>query len=391
MNSSRPDFQKRRAVVWSLICICALTLALKAGLLESVAGVDGAPRPVHAAGRADRDHDGDIDYDDLELFSLKVLGLGADQVDWCQWITDAKSKKQLGGLYDFVVDYFQCGSAPSASPLAVVHSNDHPTRLAIGPNGKIYVTDPKLGSVFIYPDPNGPTAELKSLGKPLGIAVDDAGMIYVGNDKNNSIDVYDSRGSRVTTIGRGLLKMPNDLAFDWDGNLYVADSANNVVWKFGPNGGVVRSIGDGRLDFPAAVEIAYYDDGAGGQIGELYVADRKHHLVQVFDLNGGFQRSFGGMPEPGGMMGWTWEWEGKFVKIQSLAIDALGRLHALDCYMNNIQILDPVTGDYIDSYGIFGTEPGELKLPLDIAIDAYGNVIVANTDNGRIEIIYTVP
>ena len=85
-----------------------------------------------------------------------------------------------------------------------------------------------------------------------------------------------------------------------------------------------------------------------------------------------------------------WKWHGLFVRLQSLAMDAMGRLHAVDCYMNNVQILNPDTGAYISSYGEFGKGPNQLNLPLDIIIDSSGNVIVANTENHRVEIIYTV-
>jgi DNA-binding beta-propeller fold protein YncE len=90
------------------------------------------------------------------------------------------------------------------------------------------------------------------------------------------------------------------------------------------------------------------------------------------------------------MMGGTWNWKGRYVKMQSLAMDSLRRLHVADCYMNKIQILSEA-GVYQASYGSYGTEPGELNVPLDIAIDQYGQVVVANSANGRVEIIYLVP
>ena len=86
-----------------------------------------------------------------------------------------------------------------------------------------------------------------------------------------------------------------------------------------------------------------------------------------------------------------WKWKGLFVKAQSLLVDKYARVHACDSYMSIIQILDPDTGLYLDSYGAFGTGAGELNLPLDIAIDDFGRIAVADSGNGRVEIIYTVP
>jgi DNA-binding beta-propeller fold protein YncE len=72
-------------------------------------------------------------------------------------------------------------------------------------------------------------------------------------------------------------------------------------------------------------------------------------------------------------------------------MDTQGRLHAADCYANKVQILNRNTGSYIGSYGAYGTDPNELNLPLGMAINDGNEVIVANTENKRVEIIYTIP
>ena len=187
--------------------------------------------------------------------------------------------------------------------------------------------------------------------------------------------------------------MPNDLKIDNEGRLYVADSKSATVWVFGPNGAVLRSIGkpgtgDGQFRFPAALAIAYRLDGAQ-EIGELYVADQGSSLIQVFDLEGNFLRSFGGMVIEHGWFTKTYEWEGYFVQVQSLTFDEDGMLHALDCYMDKVQILDPDTGSYLSSYGEYGTGPGQLDLPTDMAIDNAGRTVVTDGRNQKVEIIYT--
>ena len=57
----------------------------------------------------------------------------------------------------------------------------------------------------------------------------------------------------------------------------------------------------------------------------------------------------------------TWNWEGRFLGIQSLAFDQFGRLHALDSYQDNVQILDPVSGTYINHYNAFLEDTGAHK------------------------------
>ena len=71
------------------------------------------------------------------------------------------------------------GAAPGAD-LSVLHASQSPTRLARGPGGKIYTTDPKVGSVFIYDSNLNTIGELKNLNLPLGIAVGIDGTIYGG-------------------------------------------------------------------------------------------------------------------------------------------------------------------------------------------------------------------
>ena len=284
---------------------------------------------------------------------------------------------------------------PSAADnLEVRHPNLYPTRLAQGPGGELFVSDAKVGSVFIYNTEGSSLSvvgELKGLDRPLGVVVDEGGNIYVGNDGRDNVEVYSPSGSKLLTVDEGGIQKPNDLVLDRRGNLYVADSIAHTIRVYSPAGKKLREIGgpgdgDGYLFFPAALALTYRTTDDGQEVGELYVADQGHARVQVFDLAGGFLRAYGG---PVGAF--SSDWEGKFVKLQSLAFDAQGRLHAADCYMNRVQILDPGFGGLVASYGSYGTEPGELNLPLDLVITAGGQVFVANAENHRVELIETVP
>lgn len=404
MNFKRLDFKKARHRLWVMIGFCAIVIAFKISPIAKFVGLDNGPRSAHAArsNNGDLDRDGDIDLDDLQIFSIKWLGLDLSEVDWCQWyLADSKIHKHLGGLGDFIMEHFQCDSTeppepPTEDPLAVENINTYPMRLALGPANNIYVSDPKVGSVFIY-DPNFVViGELKGLNKPLGVAVDAQGNIFVGSSGQKNVEVYNAKGEKTAVIGRGLIKMPNDLTLDRNDRLYVVDSKSKVVWVFSSNGAILRSIGtpgdgDSQFRFPEALTIAYYTDPSGQETGELYVADQER--IKVFDLDGNFLRSFGGMViKHGGMMGdpW-WEWEGLFVKTQSLAFDNNGQLHVLDCYMDSVQILDPDTGDYLSHYGEKGTGPGQLNLPMDIVINDLNQTIVSEARNKRVELIYTTP
>lgn len=267
----------------------------------------------------------------------------------------------------------------------------YPTRLALGSGGKIYVSDARAGAVFIYDAQLHPIGVIDGLDHPLGVAVGPDGSVFVGNDGSDNVIVFDNHGVKTRVIGHGTVKMPNDLAVDRRGRLYVADSLSDRVWIYDTDGSLAASVGTsdnrpGRLAFPAALAIAYPDEGAD-ETGELYVADQGHASIQVFDLQGTFLRAYGGKATRAGL---AWDWQGRFTRIQSLALDAYGRLHAADSGMNRVQILDAVTGEFIDAYGEFGTAAGQLNLPLDILV-RNDQVIVANAENGRVEVVYTIP
>ena len=293
---------------------------------------------------------------------------------------------------------------PPIDPLQIVNNSRYPTRVAAGPGAKIYVTDARVGSVFIYETETSGgllslrlTGELKGLDKPLGVAVDSAGNIYVGNDGFDNVEKYDSKGNKVLTIAGP--KMPNDLAFDRTGNLYVADSKQKTVEVFTAVGAHVRTIGlptatYGGVGFATAVQVGYRPDpvNVGSEIAELFVASQSNYQVHVFDLQGNFKRALGSQIS-GSYWGSTVYWKGQFQLIQDLAFDPQHRLHVLDCALNNVQIIDPVTGTFINSYGpeSYDAAGAFLKVPLGFTLTSLGQAVIANTHRRRLEPIDTVP
>ncbi len=290
------------------------------------------------------------------------------------------------GLFLAAVLFAATGlGCPPDPDLSIENHNRMPTRLAQGSGGRFFVTDAVAGSVFIYSSDLTLQSELKDLDRPLAVAVDKFGKLYVGSNGRNSVEVYDHGLHKLWDIGQGQIQMPTDIAIDNAMNLYIVDSLSDTVWVYRPNGSLLRSIGstgtgDGELRFPSAVTVAY-----PSAAGELFVADQANSRVQVFTLEGDFLRGYG---EP--IEAFSQEWEGRFVNMQSLAVDIMGRLHVADSYLNRVQILDPSSGAFIDSYGEFGTAAGELNVPLDLHITQAGEAVVTNSGNHRVEVVYEV-
>lgn len=270
-----------------------------------------------------------------------------------------------------------------------------PVRVAQGPDARIYVSETGAGDVFIYSKDLAPVGQLRGVNRPLGLAVDAQGRIFVGSAGGQHIRIYSPDGDLMGVFAEGQTRMPSDMTFDLAGNLYVADSLLDGILVFDTGFSLLRTIGssgsgDGQLRFPSSVAVAYRLDGAHQPTGEVFVADQGNFRVQVFDLNGNFLRKMGSQTYKGMS---SYYWEGYFNTVQSLQVDDLYRLHAADCYMNLVQILDAQNGSYLGSYGdafgMFGTTNGSLTLPLDIQINTTGVVVVANYGGSRIEGIYT--
>jgi hypothetical protein len=73
------------------------------------------------------------------------------------------------------------------------------------------------------------------------------------------------------------------------------------------------------------------------------------------------------------------------VKLQSLAIDSLGLVHALDCYLNKVQVLDPLDGTFLGSYPS-GEEPDHTKLLLDVVLGDPNTAVLTDNANKRLQI-----
>jgi hypothetical protein len=230
-----------------------------------------------------------------------------ETVDWCMFhgavVAGAEFNgrstsyylKHFGALLDFINVYFNCGGVePPPDNLALENAPQFVARIAdaTATLGNFYITDPRVGSVFIYNPLMDVIGEIKGLSKPLGIAVDALGQILVGNDGRDNIEVYDTTtGDLVAVFGEGLVEMPTAITIDAGGYIYVTDSKKYHVQVFDSAYNPVRTIGGpgaglDRLKFPMDTEII-----VTGGAPQIYIADQGNDRVQVYDFNGDWLRS----------------------------------------------------------------------------------------------------
>lgn len=373
-------------------------------LLDLIATTNDCSVIAWKSDKSDLDGDGDVDLDDLAIFSTNYLQRHWSTVDWCVFHgsvlvgADFKGRptryylKHFTQLLSFINTHFECGGGePPGDALALESAPRFLTRIATAANGQVYVSDPRVGSVFIYDEFMVLKGELKGLDKPLGVAVDTLGRILVGNDGRDNIEVYDpANGALLAVFGEGLVEMPTAITLDGSGKIYVTDSRRDRVQVFDTAYSLLRTIGSGgsgddTLTFPMDAEVINE---------EILVADQGGDRVQVFDLNGNWLRSFTFDGVAGQNCNWftgVCEIPGipPFTKIQALSKDSLGRLHVLDNFAASVMIFDPVDGAYVDAYGGYGIDSGQLRVPMDVKILSTDMAIVTPGDGDRVEIFGT--
>jgi DNA-binding beta-propeller fold protein YncE len=213
---------------------------------------------------------------------------------------------------------------------------------------------------------------------PAGVAVDGSGNVYVADFINNRIQKFSSTGTFITTWGSvgtgiGQFNLPVDLAVDGSGNVYVVEQINHRVQKFDNLGNHItmwgsQGTGTTQFDFPVGIAA----DGSGN----VYVADQGNHRIQKFSSTGTFVTAWG---KPGGSFG---SGDGEFNLPSGVAVDAGGNVYVADSQNHRIQKFGP-TGTFLAKVGTQGTADGQLNFPWGVAVDASGNIYVAESDNNR--------
>ena len=258
-----------------------------------------------------------------------------------------------------------------------------------------------------YSGDNGPATSATL--SPAGIAVDAAGNLYIADTFNDRIRKV-SGGVITTVAGNGTsgsngenipattaqLNWPYGVAVDAAGNLYIANTYNNRICKV--SGGMITTIaGNGTHGFggdngPAtAAQLSYPDGVAVDAAGNVYIADTDNDRIRkvsggvIATVAGNGTEGFSGDkgPATAAQLGWPY----------SVAVDAAGNLFIADTYNNRIR---KVSGGAIATVGGdgtfgFGGDKGPATSaavsPAGVALDSAGRLYIADTVNYRIRIL----
>jgi uncharacterized protein (TIGR03663 family) len=136
-----------------------------------------------------------------------------------------------------------------------------------------------------------------------------------------------------------------------------------------------------------------------GPNGERVIADTGNHRIVVLDATGNYLRSFGSfcnLTDPGNTPctdpdgdGPLAVGDGQFYEPWGVAVDAEGNIYVADTWNGRIQVFAP-DGTFLRRWGVFavaggeGGDPNALFGPRGLAFDLDGNLVVADTGNKRI-------
>ena len=193
-------------------------------------------------------------------------------------------------------------------------------------------------------------------GEVPGVAVNSKGHIFVFSRGNTTGPAYgesaaqllefDANGKFVREIGHNLYawSFAHSVKVDPEDNIWVTDKGSDMIIKFNPEGRVVMVFGRKQ---------EASDDGTG---------PLKHANPPL-------------PPE-----------DGMFRQVTDVAWDKSGNTYIGDGYINSRIGKVDKDGNWLKSWGEPGSGPGQFDTPHSLAVDAGGNVYVADRGNRRIQV-----
>jgi sugar lactone lactonase YvrE len=241
----------------------------------------------------------------------------------------------------------------------------------------------------------------------VGIVSDASGNLFVSDQEDHVIWqvsptkqvtlLAGSRGIAGSADGQGSgaqFRNPGCLAFDPAGNLVVADTGNHTIRKIAPDGTVTTLAGSpgnpGTADGvgPLARFNAPYGIAVNAT-GGVYISDSQNHTIRFMAVDGTVSTYAGTPGAPGQSNGAAGS--ALFNQPNGLALGPDGTLYVSDYGNSCIRMINPnaqvstVAGQagtpgYFDATGTASL----FSQPVGIALDASGNLWVADTHNHAI-------
>ncbi len=248
---------------------------------------------------------------------------------------------------------------------------------------------------------------------PIGVAVDSLGNVYVADSTNNEIRLITPAGVVTTLAGTGTagyvdnttgnhaeFSYPTGVAVDSSGTIYVADFYNNRIRKIvctslTASACTVSTLAGqttaGSADGTGAA--AQFNEPSGvsvDSLGNVYVADYGNNEIRKV-TSAGIVTTLAGSTSAGHADGSGTV--ATFSGPAGVAVDSSGNVYVADFHNNEIRLINAsdvvstlagsLTAGHSDGQGSSASFDG----PNDVAVDAAGNVYVADSLNNEIRLV----
>lgn len=261
---------------------------------------------------------------------------------------------------------------------------------------------PRRGGGNVHGFADGP-AHAAQFAAPQGIAVDASGTLVIADTGNHCIRTIGPDGHVRTLAGtgeRGLadgptavtrFQRPSGVAVDAAGTIDVADTDNHRICRLAADGQVATLAGDGRegdADGPGAVARFHRPRGVDvDAAGTVYVADTGNRRIRTISPDGTV-RTLAGPGRPGGVARVTAD--ARLAWPAGVAVDAAGIVYVADRFGRRIRTVSPdglvttLAGSGIEGFADGPAATAQFSHPVGVAVDALGQVYVADAANHHI-------
>jgi sugar lactone lactonase YvrE len=231
----------------------------------------------------------------------------------------------------------------------------------------------------------------------VGLAVDRAGNLFLSDTTNNRV-------LKVTPDGNFSVILstvePRGIAINEQGDLFVAETYANQVVKLDPSGAQSPVAGTGRAGFSGdngsalSADLSAPEGLVVDRGGALYIADSGNDRIRKVVTDGTITTVAGD-----GNSGFRGE-GGPAIKAElflptAVAVDARGNLYIADSANNQIRKVD-LAGDIstvagTGQAGFSGdgkaATTATLNKPIAVAVDSAGNLYIADQGNNRVRLV----